>query len=152
MNSPTNAREALIAEALGDIVRLLDRIEAMTATLESTRQELVSAGADLTQRLDAIDGRVQAIAQRAAIGLVERLAQQAGLALRAAVASESRVIADATRRALVDQFDPLLRRLSSLLDERRRFDRPWETWLTHAATAIFSGLVTWSVAVAWATK
>jgi len=133
-------------------VRLLDRIEAMTCTLETTRQELESVGADLTQRLDAIDGRVQAIAQRAAIGLVERLAQHAGQALRTAVASESRVIADASQRALVDRLDPLLRRLSSLLDERRRFDRPWEIWLTHAATAIFSGLATWSVAVAWAPK
>ena len=152
MNPLTNARETLIAEALGDIARLLDRVEALISALETTRQEMISASTDLTQKVDAVEGRIQAMARNAAIGLVHRLAQQAAQALRTAVVSESRVIADATQRALVDQFDPLLSRLSSLLDERRRFGRHWETWLTHITTAVISGLLTWSVVVGWATK
>jgi len=152
MNSPTNAREILIAEALGDIVRLLDRVEAITATLETTRREMVSTGADLTQRLDAIEGRIQAMARNAAIGLVHRLAQQASEALHTAVAGESRVIADRMRQAFGEQLESLLVRVSSLSDELRRFNRHWETWLTHLATAIISGLLTWSLTVAWATR
>jgi len=136
MNPPTNARELLIAEALGDIVRLLDRIEAMTCTLETTRQELESVGADLTQRLDAIDGRVQAIAQRAAIGLVRTPGTARGPGAshcrRERVSRHRRRVATGTRRSTRSLAAPTLvtaRRTASirstlgdLADARRHRD------------------------------
>ena len=38
MNPPSTAREALIAEALGDVARLIDRVEALTPAMDKARQ------------------------------------------------------------------------------------------------------------------
>ena len=36
MNRPTTAREALVAEAIGDVARLLDRVESLVPLLDRT--------------------------------------------------------------------------------------------------------------------
>lgn len=48
MNRPTTTREALIAEALGDMAQLVDRIEALAPAMDETRRALAQASADLT--------------------------------------------------------------------------------------------------------
>ena len=40
MGRPSDTREVLIAEALGDFVKVLDRIDAVTPTLKEARDEL----------------------------------------------------------------------------------------------------------------
>lgn len=38
MNRPSTAKEALIAEALGEVATLIDRVEAVAPVMNSSRQ------------------------------------------------------------------------------------------------------------------
>ena len=55
MKTATTAREAWILEALGEVAELLDRVESLDSSLETTRLALVSANGQLTVRLDAFE-------------------------------------------------------------------------------------------------
>ena len=71
MNRPTTAREALIVEALGDVARLLDRIESMTPAMDTTRRALVRANADLGDRVNAFESHMTALTENATLKTVE---------------------------------------------------------------------------------
>ena len=43
LSLPSNAREALLAEALGDLANLLDRIETLAPAIEQARRSLLEA-------------------------------------------------------------------------------------------------------------
>ncbi len=53
------------------------------------------------------------------------------------------------RLALSAQVDATLARLNASVQHLvQRIDRPWELWVTHAATAVASAVLTWFV-VSW---
>ena len=63
--SASTAREALIVEAIGDVVGLLDRLEALAPILDGSRQAAVEASAELSGALEALEGRMAAVSDTA---------------------------------------------------------------------------------------
>ena len=149
MSHPGTAREALIAEAIGDLAQLLDRAEALYPTMLETTQALIEAHAHLADQLAAFDAHVIALAEKAKVQVVKHILVRTDEAARRSVEVQTRAMAEAAQTLFQAEIDPALRRLAMPLQHLvQRLDRPWERWLTHAATAAVASALTWAVA-AW---
>ena len=148
MNAPTTAREALIAEAIGDVARLIDRVELLVPALDRARLALAEADAALVARVDALDGRMVAITENAKKKTVEHLARHADAVAVRSTEHQTRVMAEAARAIFAKEVEPVLQRLASSLQRLvEQAERPWARWLVHAATVTASCVVTWAAAL-----
>lgn len=144
MNQPTTVREALIAEALGDIAHLLDRVESLTSATDSRRLALEQASAQLDARLGAFGAGMSSLTHQAKTKAVEHILQRTGEAARQTVEAQTRAMEEAARLAFEAQVEPMLARINASFRQiAHRVDRPWDLWLTHAATAAVSAVFTW---------
>ena len=146
MSGLGTTREVLIAEAIGDLGRLLDRAEALQQALLESTQALVDARAILAGQLAAFDAHVIALAERAKVIAVRHILAKTEEAARRSVESQTRAMADAAQVLFKTEITPALQRLAMPLQQLvQRVDRPWEQWLTHAATAAVASVLTWTL-------
>ena len=144
MNGPTTAREALIVEALGGVALLLDRIESLTASMEVGR--LANASAELSERMKLLEVGTEKVVQQVQAKAVEHIMRRTGKAASDSIELQARAMNAAARLAFTAEVDSILARLArSLQQVLHRVDRPWDHWLTHAATAAVSAGFTWWV-------
>lgn len=144
MSEPTTAREALIVEALGEVALLLDRFESVTSSMEVGRLGLANASAELEGRLRAFEAGTASVAQQVQAKAIEHIVRRTAKATTEAVELQTRAMTAAARVAFSAEVDSNLARLTRLLQQTlHRIDRPWELWLTHAATAAVSSAFTW---------
>ena len=147
MNRPTTAREALIAEALGEVASLLDRVETLMSSMDAGRVALAHAGAALDQRLSVFEAGMSCVTQQDKTKTVEHIVRRTDEAARQSIEVQTRSMHEAARLAFTAQLEPTLARLTNSLQRLiQRVDRPWDHWLTHAATAVSSAAITWFVA------
>lgn len=139
----SSAREALIAEALGDMASLLDRLEALKPALAAACEELRLAGEGLANKAEDAEGRVTAIAESATARAVRQIAQRADALVRSAGEAETRAMQAAARELLKAELGLILQRLAVVDRLTSTARHPRTAWWTHAATAVASGLVTW---------
>ena len=146
MSQPTSAREALIVEALGEVALLLDRTESLTASLEVGRLALANASAELSDRMKLWEVGTEKLAQQVQAKAVEHIVRRTGKAASDSIELQARAMNAAARLAFSAEVDSNLARLTrSLQQDLHRVDRPWDLWLTHAATAAVSAAFTWWV-------
>ena len=144
MSEPTTAREALIVEALGEVALLLDRIETVISSVEVGRLGLANASAELDSRLKAFEVGTAAVAQQVQAKAIEHIVRRTAKATIDSIELQTRAMTAAARLAFSAEVDSNLARLTRLLQQvLHRVDRPWELWLTHAATAAVSAAFTW---------
>ena len=144
---PTTAREALIAEALGEVALLLDRVEALTSSMEVGRLALANAKAELADGLKAFEIAISSVTQHAKVKAIEHIVRRTGEATTLSIEVQTRAMSEAARQAFTAQFDSTLARLTASVEQLiEREGRPWELWLTHVATAVASAVLTWLVA------
>jgi cell division septum initiation protein DivIVA len=149
MSDPATAREALIAEAIGDVARLLDRVEAVTPALHEACHALEQARLDLDEHLTDFERRLAATTQFAKNEVVRHIGARTDEAARRSIDQQSRAMADAARVAFGAELGATVQRLQALLLQPqvgRRRPR-WEPWLTHAAAAAVASAATWGLAV-----
>lgn len=153
MRGLNTAREALIVEALGDVARLLDRVEALPSSMEAARLALADASTELSDRLKAFEGEIASLTQQAKVKVVEHVVRCTNEAARASIETQARAMSAAARLAFSSQVDSNLARLTTTLQQViRRVDSPWDLWLTHAATAAVSAAITWWVVSSFACR
>jgi hypothetical protein len=146
MTGINTAREALIVEALGDVARLLDRVDTLSSSMEAGRLALANANAQLSDRLKAFEAEIASLTQQAKVRVVEHVVRRTNEAARESIETQARAMNAAARLAFSSQVDSNLARLTTTLQQIiRRVDRPWNLWLTRAATAAVSAGITWSV-------
>lgn len=58
MNRPTTAKEALIAEALGDMAALIERIEKLGPVMDISHRKLVQIRKDLVREVSMFETRM----------------------------------------------------------------------------------------------
>lgn len=152
MSDLTTTREALMAEAIGDLGKLLDRVETLVPTLEARQLELVQASADLAGQVNAYAIRIEDITENMKSQAVKYMARRADELVRATVDTQTRAMEEAARTVFRSEVGPTLQRmvqpLQDVADMARRGARPWEWWLLHAATAVLSSALSWGMA-AW---
>ena len=146
MTPPSSAREALIVEALGEVARLLDRVEALTLSLEAARIALDSASSQLHGDLKSLGADLRVVTHQAKFSVVEHVLKRVNKAASDSMAAQTQAMAAAARLVFSEQANSNLSRLCKLLQQVvHRVDRPWEIWMTHAATAGASAFLTWCV-------
>lgn len=152
MNGTSSAREALIAEALGEIAAMLDRVEAVVQTLDRSRLGVVNAGAELTSQLDAFESRMAAITENAKTQVVKHVARRVDEIARDTAQAQTRAMEEAARTLFRAEVGPVLQRVAipmqQLVELANRGAHPWQTWLTHAVTATVASGISWALA-AW---
>jgi hypothetical protein len=152
MNGRGSAREALIAEALGDVAALLDRVEAVAPALDASRQALISASAEMTAQLTAFESRMAGITENAKAQAVKHIARRTEDIARSSAEAQTQAMEEAARMLFRTEVGPALQRvavpLQHLADLAHRGAHPWQHWLTHAATAAVASGLTWAMA-AW---
>ena len=152
MNHPSTAREALIAETIGEIAALVDRVEALAPALDASRLALVQASAELASQIIAFEHRMTATTENAKVQAVKHIARRTDDMARSSLAEQTGAMEAAAREMFRAELGPALQRLvmplQHLADLAHRGTYPWERWLTHAATAAVASAITWAVA-AW---
>jgi hypothetical protein len=145
---PSTAREALIAEAIGEVVGLLDRVEALLPAIDASRQAAADAGAQLAAGLEALEDRMAAVTETARTQVVQHIVRRTEEAARRAQETQSRAIAEAAREVFRGEVERSLQHLATAV-QAASLRRPpaWEAWLTHAATAVAASAATWVLMV-----
>lgn len=144
MNHLSTAREALFAEALGEVAALIERVETVAPVLDETCAALQLASATQRNELAAFERRMAAITEHAKTQTVRHLAARADEAARRSIDQQSRAMADAARVAFGAELGATMQRLQTTLQaliERR--EQHWEPWLTHTAVAVAASVATW---------
>jgi hypothetical protein len=111
-----NAREALIAEALGDIAVMLERLEAISPALALTSDAVLSAADSLTTRSADAESRFTAFTQHAVTHLSKHLAHRTEELARSAVNVEVQALHATARKILQEELGPPVQRLAQSLN------------------------------------
>lgn len=145
---PSTAREALVVEAIGDIVGLLNRLEALGPTIDASRQACVEASGQLCAAIEALEARMAAVSETARTQIVKHIVQRTEDAARRAQELHSRAIAAAAREVFRGEVERAMQCLAQALQTPGAAKPPvWEAWLTHAATAVTASVATWLLIV-----
>ena len=139
MSHPSTAREALIVEALGDIARLLDRVDALLPALDATQRNMAQVNADLAHRALAFEDRMATTLEQGKIKTVERIVRQVDQAARQSLAEQTLAMTASARSIFNAEMGSSLQNMTAswraLALRVEKLEGPWDRWLTHAATA-----------------
>ena len=152
MNGTSSAREALIAETLGEMAALIDRVEAVAPALDASRLALINASTELAGQVTAFESRMAGITENAKSQAVKHIARRTDEIARVSAEAQTRAMEEAARMLFRTEVGPALQRvampLQHLAELAHRGAHPWQHWLTHVATAVVASGVTWAMA-AW---
>lgn len=144
MNEPMGTREALLIEAIGEMVHLIDSVDRLTPELREASGELGRASEGLRGSLTAFETQVLALCEKAKVQAVKHILARTDEAARLSIEQQSRAMADAARVAFGADLGATLQRLQAL---QTRPAHRWEPWLTHAAAAATASAATWTLAI-----
>lgn len=152
----TTAREALVAELIGDVQDLLKRVESLTTRVESLTTKVQSlpktmdqAREEMREAAFMLDTRLEPFRHH----LAAEMEKTKHIAVKAFISQTNQVAAEEQRRqhhaitlaarAITDkELEPRLRQfgetLQGLVDKA---DRPWEAWFLRAATVGISAVL-----------
>lgn len=145
----TTAREAILAEALGEVARLAERLEAIAPALEASREALVRSGENLAGQVGSFETRMVTITENAKTVAVRHIAQRTDELVRSSSEAQTRAMEEAARALFRSELSPAFQRLAELLQRLSvRHATPFDRWLMHATVAVLSSALTWAAA-AW---
>ena len=148
MNAPATAREALIVEAIGEVAKLIQDVEALAPILNESGRALQQANTGLRDELASFERRIAAIAENAKTQALKYIAARVDQAAGRAIDLQSRAMADAARVAFGAELGETMQRLQTTLQPLLERREPlWERWLTHAAAAAAGSAATWTLAL-----
>lgn len=137
MGRASDTREVLIAEALGDFVELLDRIDAVMPTLENSCSRLELTADRLLGNIEPFQKRIIEKALETQNQAVAHIVEQANLVMQKTAVEQITAMQESARRIFKDEVGPPLGRVAGQLREASLRKQPWwESWLTHAAAAV----------------
>jgi hypothetical protein len=138
-----DTREVLIAEALGDFVKVLDRIDAVRPTLEASCSELTFAADRMLGSVEPFQRRIVEMALQTQNRADAHIVEQANLVMRKTAVEQIAAMQQSARRIFEDEIGPPLKRVAGQLHEANLRKQPWwEAWLTHAAAAVSAACCT----------
>lgn len=139
MNHTGSAREVLIAEALGDLARLLERTEALQPAMLESRQALVEAHVRLADQMATFETHVAALTEKAKVQAVKHILARTDEAARQSVQVQTRAMTEAAQAIFKEEVRQVFQRRSLPHQHQER----WGQLLGHAVTAAVASLLTW---------
>lgn len=141
MNRSTTAREALVAELIGDLTRLIMRAESFATTLDNAKEELRNAAYLLDSRMEpfrhalaAEIGKTKDIAVKTFIHQTNQIAEIEQTKQTQAMAEAARAVVEKEVMLPLREFAAVLQKLIN------ETSHPWAVWSAHALTAIIAAL------------
>ena len=142
MERSFTAREALIAELIGDLAKLLDRVDTVTPAINEARRKMTAAAQDLADGVAPFKAHMADIAVETRTTAVGHIVSRANGASAKLIEMQTRAMLDLSKAIVDKQVGPPLRQLSWNLEQLvQRTRRPWwENWANYASTAILSAI------------
>ena len=143
MNAPRTAREALIAEMLGDLDSILARVEALPAAVAAAEKNLTGTVTALNEAGDKYRMAVTAFNEQAKIDLTEYLDLKTSQVASKTVEELRATLQEVARVAFRSEASDKAANLGLVLGEAaKQFRRTvWARFIEHAITALIaSGL------------
>jgi hypothetical protein len=146
MAAATTAREALLADLIGDVAHLLGRLETLVPVMDEARRDLAGTTNDLAARAQSIKTEMEAMAGALKLRLVEHVAQRTAELAEQSVRAQNQAMANAARAAFETELAPTIRLLASRLqvlagDSRRERAAAWPAHLLTAAVSASSAVL-----------
>lgn len=144
MNAPRTTREALIAEMLGDLDKLLDRVEALPAAVAAAEQSITGTVTALNEAGDKYRMAVTAFNEQAKADLSEYLDLKTTQIATKTVEEQRAALQDAARAAFRSEASDKAASLGLALGEAaKEFRRSMSMRLMeHAITALLASGIT----------
>jgi len=144
----TTAREALVAEALGEIAQVVDRLQAIVPAVDASREALTQASTALSDQLGSFQARTTALAENAKSVAIRHIAQRTDELARSTAEAQVRAMQGAAHAMFRDELNPALQQLTRSIHEQQTNRMRFESWLTHGAVAVLASALSWAAA-AW---
>jgi hypothetical protein len=143
MTRLTTAQEAILAELVGDVAHLLERVESLMTHVDEAREAMRDAAFLLDSRVEPFKHQLAAqVEQTKDIAVKAFIVQTNETAVRE-LRKQVQAMTDAARDVLETEVGRPLRdfavRLRDLVD---RANQRWWVWFTHVATAATSAICT----------
>jgi HAMP domain-containing protein len=138
-----SAREALIAELIGQLDELVKRVEVLPETLDNAREAMNKARWELHCQVDPLHHQMAAaIEQSKDIALKDiRLATYRFAAI--SMEKQTEAMKEVAREVVGNEIRPSVQELANALGRlAKRVDRQWRSWLTHGATVLATAVGT----------
>ena len=117
MNSASTAREALIAEALGEVGALIDRLEALVPAVDELGQTAWRAYENLIDRINRFDNQVQNAINEAESEALRRILRHAEDITRQSLETQAMAMKTTVRELVRTEFDPATARVLTQMQE-----------------------------------
>ncbi len=151
MNDLTTAREALLAEALGQVGALLDRLEGLELSLNTSRDAIVQASDAAAAELKAFHTGMSAVSKQVQAVAVRHIARRTEELARRTSEAQVRAMKSAALDLFSEELQPVLNGLARSIQQLQPYPTRLERLLTHAAVAALSSALGWVAAtVLWA--
>ena len=148
MTSLSSAREALIAETLGEVVTLIREVEALATRLDGNQRAIAEASSGLAAQLATCQSHLVSVTDLTKVQAVKHIAVRTDEAARRSIELQRQAMETAARAAIGDEVGAALRRLQAAMQaviERR--GGHWEAWLTHLAASATASAATWTLSI-----
>ena len=153
MSQQTTAREALIAEALGEIALLIARVDTLSPELQAACESIDRARADMQAQASQLDGKISHLSEVATEMAVRHIARRTEGLARNTMANQTRAMEAAARQIFNAELPTALRRLSETLavarTPRTTIRRSWTLAATAGAASLASAALTAYVMSTW---
>jgi hypothetical protein len=132
----------LVAELIGDMANLLERADTVAPAVDEARQALIDAAANVIASLDRFQAHVNGITEQAKRHTAEHIIAATNQTTRRLMEEQATTMRQAGQAICErEAAPPLLRLTASLQRMVQDVHRPRDTWLTHAAAATLSAIV-----------
>lgn len=136
MRSPGTAREALIAEAIGDLAGLLDRVDTLLPALAASSRTLDDAGQQLSEQLTTFEEKVIATTEKLKLHSVNFILLRAEQEARRMVEAHTRAMSEAVRPLFKAEIDLAQQQLAAPLQRIAELEHHLRQWLVYTVLAI----------------
>ena len=155
MERPSNIREALLADALGDLHKLLNRADKLVPSidearkaiddgrkaLEESRMAMVTTVRGMTAEVEEVKRQVVAEAEDTKKATLRYLGDNTKRLVAELVVMQTKAMSDTARSLVEKEVGPKLRDLAAKLEKQAdRANDPWRDWLAHACTGTVSAV------------
>ena len=142
----STAREALIAELLGDVADLVKRVESLNKSMGKAQEAMTSAARLLDCRVEPFRHALAAEIEKTKDIAIKAFIHQTNQVALLEQKKQRDAMAEAARASMEAEVGTPLRQFASTLQALvRQAQRPWDTLLVHAAntmtSAVASGLL-----------
>ena len=139
-----SAREALIAELMGQLEELVHRVEMLPATVDNAREAMNQARWDLHCQVDPLHHQMAAAIQQSKDIALKDIQVATYSYATESMERQTAAMTQVARTVVAEKIEPAIKKLAGSLEElAQRIDQQWRwSWLTHGASVLATASIT----------